>query len=178
MRRADRAGFTLIEMLVAMTVASVVVTGAYRLLSVLITTEASITRERVANDSEMNAEVLLTDLFARAEAGTTGTEPFVGTPEEAAFDTWCDGAGGWLERCRATLRIDRADGDPTIVVLLDMRETARIRPTGFLRTLVYEERSRSSAAWATGWGRSLVLPAAIGIVSDLDTLVYSIGVDR
>jgi len=103
---ARRAGFTLVELLVALTVSAVVLLGA-RMISESVADGA----ERVADQSRedertANGDHVLRTLLGHAEVATSETETFGGDSTHATFTSWCDVPAGWQERCQVTVRVN------------------------------------------------------------------------
>ena len=101
-----RVGFTLIEVLVAMTIAATVVVTARLLLERLGDEAMRLAAYAARTDSDANAEQTLRDLVGRLEVGTDDGRRFAGQEQATRFTSWCDVPAGWQERCTVTLAID------------------------------------------------------------------------
>ncbi|MGH7754647.1 MAG: PulJ/GspJ family protein [Gemmatimonadales bacterium] len=99
-------GFTLIEVMVALTVSSVVVLLAQRLFSGMIDGVRQAAEARAALDREVNARRWLKSAFLSLEVGTPTSGGFEGRPSAVTFGTWQMTPGGWLEGRRIALRRD------------------------------------------------------------------------
>ncbi|MGH7528904.1 MAG: PulJ/GspJ family protein [Gemmatimonadales bacterium] len=84
-------GFTLIEILVALTIASLVVAAAHRIFSGVADGAKSIGVAREELDRSANARRWLKATFLSLEP------PFEGRADRVSFTAWQLGAGGWLE---------------------------------------------------------------------------------
>ena len=172
---AARAAFTLIEVMVALSISGLVLLGARWLLTGLADDADRITRAAALADHDANAERVLRALFAGLEVGTDSTRTFEGSERHARFTTWCDAPAGWQERCEALLQLDSLGGAPGLRVTLSTGEVIPLRG-GFARgSLRYLSDARAGGTWFRRWGRGIVAPPAVGVVIDGDTLILRIG---
>lgn len=95
-------GFTLIEVIVALTVAALVVLLAERLFAGVGDAGRAVVAARTALDREANARRWLTSVFLSVEVGGT-SGPFEGTSDRVTFSSWLETDAGWFERRRVTL---------------------------------------------------------------------------
>ncbi len=86
-----REGFTLIEVIVAITIAGVVVTAAYRIFTGVADGARAVAVARESLDHDANARRWLKATFLSLEP------PFEGRTERVSFTSWQLQAGGWLE---------------------------------------------------------------------------------
>lgn len=89
MKRCD--GFTLIEVLVAVAVASLVIVAAHRIFTGVADGAKAIAISRESLDREVNARRWLKATFLSLEP------PFEGRTDRASFTSWQLTSGGWLE---------------------------------------------------------------------------------
>lgn len=183
-RAARRRGFTLLEIVVAIAVGSLVVLGA-RLMLGAVADAARATRAaaRVA-DRAANADALLRGLVLELEVGTAESGSFAGDTTAARFSTWCPVAGGWVEQCRATLAVERSgaarpgDGH-ALVATLSTGERLEIRAGLARAELRYLSDASGGGRWFRVWAERVSAPLAIGVIVDsagrTDTLVLRIG---
>src|SRR5688572_1142570 len=99
MQRADRRGFTLIELIAGLALAGGVFT-----LMLLLVDQLRDGRDRLLDGARRdnraaNGAELLRLLVARAELEGGPSERFIGTERGVQFRSWCDVPGGWLEQC-------------------------------------------------------------------------------
>ena len=105
-----RNGFTLIELVVAITLSGIVLLGARALWESLAGSVDRL-RAQVADDArDENGERLLRSLVGRLEVGTDQSREFAGDERHTTFTTWCEVPAGWQERCAATLAIEPDSG--------------------------------------------------------------------
>src|SRR6266576_728478 len=100
------AGFTLIEVLVALTIGAIVVLFAHELFGALADRGRALTVARTALDRSANARRWLDATFLSLDVGTEGAGGFDGRPDHATFTTWLPTADGWFERRSVSLARD------------------------------------------------------------------------
>jgi prepilin-type N-terminal cleavage/methylation domain-containing protein len=175
--RARAAGFTLLEVVVALTIGSLALLGASALLAAIDSRADAITVAQGRQDRSMNSERVLRLLatnVALPDSGLTVT----GDERGARFISWCETPAGWLARCQVQLAVEPTEDGATLRVRLVRRtrddltmfsdaQSIRIR---YLRTA--DEGGR----WDNTWSNA-VRPAALGIIVDRDTLVLPFGHD-
>jgi prepilin-type N-terminal cleavage/methylation domain-containing protein len=99
----DPRGFTLIEVMVALTIGAVVVLLAHQLFGAVADRGKTLTVTRAALDRSTNARRWLDAAFLSLDVGTEGAGGFEGRPDHAAFTTWLLMPDGWFERRQVTL---------------------------------------------------------------------------
>jgi len=99
----DRRGFTLIEMVVALTIGALVVLVAHQLFAAVADRGRTLIAARTALDRAVNARRWLAATFLSLDVGTDGAGGFDGRPDHAAFSTWLLMSDGWFERRQVTL---------------------------------------------------------------------------
>src|SRR6266566_4584562 len=97
------AGFTLIEVLVALTIGAIVVLFAHELLGAVADRGRTLTVARAALDRSANARRWLDATFLSLDVGTEGAAGFDGRPDHAAFASWLLTSDGWFERRTVSL---------------------------------------------------------------------------
>lgn len=176
MKRPDqRTGFTLLEILVAITIAAMTVLTARALLEELADDAQAIVRQAAESDEDANAERVLRELIRRLEIGTDDSTRFTGHERIARFTSWCEVPRGWLERCKVTLAVETRGREPVLAAALSTGELLMLRrgfTSGQLRFLGDAGRG---GTWFRSWGESITAPLAIGVVLDADTLILRIG---
>ena len=95
-----RGGFTLIEVLVALTIASVVVLVAHRIFTGVVDGSKAVADARHELDRSANARRWLKGTFLSLEP------PFEGRREQVSFTSWQQTAGGWFEQKPTILQLD------------------------------------------------------------------------
>jgi len=101
------AGFTLIEVLVALTIGAVVVLLAHELFGAVAERGRTLTVARAALDRVTNARRWLDAAFLSLDVGTEGASGFEGRPDHATFTAWLLTPDGWFERRQITLGAER-----------------------------------------------------------------------
>jgi prepilin-type N-terminal cleavage/methylation domain-containing protein len=96
-------GFTLIELMVALTISGIVVLVAARMFGAVGDAGRDLRDARATLDRDMNARRLLAASFLSLEIGQTVGSAFEGHPDRMTFSTWQLVPGGWLEPRRASL---------------------------------------------------------------------------
>jgi prepilin-type N-terminal cleavage/methylation domain-containing protein len=177
---ASGAGFTLIEILVALVISAVIVLGARALLESIGDTSARIHRAALSADSLATGDEILRTLVGRIEIGTRAERGFAGDEHSAEFWSWCEVPDGWLEQCQVRLEISTEDSthDLTIDTQVSGRANAppvSLRSTGYPLELRYLNSASGGGDWFTAWGRGITAPLAIAIVSPSDTAIIAIG---
>lgn len=179
-----RRGFTLLEVIVAIAVGSLVVLGARAMLGIVADGGAATREAAVAADRVANAEAELRRLLRDLEVGTEQAMRFSGAPDEARFSTWCLVAGGWVERCRVVLTIEAGASGAAVVATLSSGDGStgdrlELR-SGFDRgELLYLSDASLGGRWFRIWGEGITAPLAIGLAVDsagrADTTILRIG---
>lgn len=176
-RRAARAGFTLVEVMVALVVMGVVVVGARTMLGQIADDADRITAASTEADREANAEGLLRTIAGRLETRPVlGQEiRFEGEPQGARFHSWCEVPDGWLERCEASLGFIDLEGEKVLALRLSTGELVALRRGFRTGEMTYLRDAASGGTWVRRWGASVTAPLAFGIVVDGDTTLVRIG---
>ncbi len=180
---AERPGFTLIEVLVALAVSAVILLAGRLTLQAVGDAATATTRTTREADSRANADHLLRTLVGRLEVGTDRSRRFGGDERSVHFTTWCDTPAGWLERCDAVLAVEQQDGAQALIAHLSPSDAGgNIGPslivlaTGFQNgTIRYLDDARAGGRWFVRWGEAITAPLALEIILDEDTCIARIG---
>jgi prepilin-type N-terminal cleavage/methylation domain-containing protein len=171
-----RNGFTLIELIVAITLSGIVLLSARALWESLAVSVDRMRRQASSDTREANGERLLRSLVGRLEVGTDQSGEFAGDERQATFTTWCDVPAGWQERCRARIVIEADSGSTLqLVARLSTGEAISLQrgfTTGALR---YLNDPIGRGVWFRIWGHGITAPLAIGVITDGDTAIVRIG---
>jgi hypothetical protein len=181
-RKADRsrargAGFSLLEIVLAIGIVAVVVTMAGVVMHTLGKGHTTLTQATHAHDREMNGWRMLRGLAARAELRVTGEDRFQGSENGMDLPTWCPSAGGWMERCLTSVFLGSAAGHERMRVVVG-NGTAFDVPlvdSGAGPEFRFIRVSPDRLDWAPRWSSTSTLPSAVAIVSGRDTIVLRIG---
>ena len=171
--RRARAGFTLVEVTVALAIGALTVLGARMLLENLGEGASRITAAARQGDRDANGERLLRSLVGQIEVGTRTT--FSGDERSARFTTWCETESGWSERCRIALAVQSTDTGPVLTTAMPNGDRLVVRTARRSLRLRYLVDARQGGTWFVSWGDGLLVPRAIGVISDADTLIVRIG---
>ena len=103
----DRRGFTLIEVVVALTIGALVVLVAHQLFEAVAERGRTLIAARTALDRAVNARRWLGATFLSLDVGTEGAGGFDGRPDHVVFSTWLLTPDGWFERGQVTLSAEQ-----------------------------------------------------------------------
>ena len=174
-RSLSRAGFTLIEVVVALVVSAIVMLGARAMLGEVGDDAHRISVEAARLDSEANGERTLRALVRQLDLGSDEASQFAGDPRRVSFESWCDVPSGWRERCAVTLTLEPSAEKSSLVVRTSKSSALMVRDrirTGEFR---YLTTVTGGGEWIRVWGAGITAPLAIGIILDGDTLIVPIG---
>lgn len=175
---AQRAGFTLVEVLVALTLAGLAALLVHALFRSVVDGGATLERHRTALDREMNAERWLVEVLGSVEVGLEGDTPFRGTAQRLECTALIQVAGGWRERVTLVLTWSGsslvAQAGPDRVVLRDS-------VSAFAMDYLIEPGLQ--ARWVRGWESPVSAPLALRLrttariagVERTDTLLVPLG---
>lgn len=174
-RRARRPGFTLLELVAALSLTGFALLGAWRLLDQLADGRDRLVRERTSDAQQSNGVRLLRALVSRAESGSDSTMSFTGNVDGASFTSWCEAPGGWLERCRVSLVVAVTRDSSAIMGRIDDGAALPLWRGRGRAAFRYFSATARDGRWWDVWGTSIAAPAAVGVVVDRDTLVLRVG---
>ena len=103
----DQRAFTLIEVLVALTIGAVVVLLAHQLFGAVAERGRMLAMTRAALDRSANARRWLDATFLSLDVGTEGASGFEGRLDHARFSAWLLTPDGWFERRQVTLSAEQ-----------------------------------------------------------------------
>src|SRR5690242_12765359 len=116
----NRSGFTLLELLVALTVSGIVVLLAHAVFTAVTDAGRAVRETRLALDRESNARRWMEAALLSLDVGSdSAAGPFEGRPDRMAFSAWLETSGGWFERRRIELRRDGTNFDADSMMLAD-----------------------------------------------------------
>jgi len=156
-RGQARAGFTLLEVLVALALGSLVVLLAHRIFTGVTDGSARLAEARAALDREANARRLLVAIVGSIDIGRPGTGDFGGKPHGATFSTWYQSPAGWLEPRRVTLTLG---GDAVFLHGL-AEEPIRLADSVATLDLDYLLDYGAGEAWVRTWSSTVSAPVAV-----------------
>ncbi len=170
-------GFTLIEVMIALVVGSMAVTGSAALLIGLSNQHASVQELTSSADRDGNGIRVLTDLVSSIRQGPELPPGLVGGPSRVELRTHCISERGWTEPCEAELRFEPADESSAAAVLVVASDPPSRRWVLWIAEsgghFTFLAQSADGGTWTREWtgGRP---PLALGVVTDGDTLLVAI----
>ena len=182
-RVCRQAGFTLLEVLVALTLGSLVVLLAHRLLVGVTDGAARLGAAREALDRDANARRWLVEALGSLDVAQEHGGPFAGRSDRLEFSTWLRVAHGWLEPRRVTLGrqaerfVATLGPEGNVLVLFDAVADARFD---------YLLEPGADARWVREWLSPVSAPLAVrlrvtyrgsgtGDEGRVDTLLLMVG---
>jgi hypothetical protein len=167
---------TLIELIAAIAVTGLVLLGALLLLDG-VTAGARRMAEDAASVTAIGTTAgLLHQLLEDASPSGDSAERFAG--DEQGFVCWtrCAKVEGWIARCRVSWTlVDSERGSVLRSTVANERDPTLARYGSGARLRYFDA---DHEAWTTAWNASATIPAAVGVVSTTDTVVYSVGPAR
>jgi prepilin-type N-terminal cleavage/methylation domain-containing protein len=161
MRRSSHSfrGFTLLEVLVALTVGGMVLVAAAGVFGAVADGGRELRAARTALDRARNARRWLAATFLSLEIGQDAASPFEGRPDRVSFTAWEEEPGGWLARRRIRLGLSGQGltatiGDGDALVLADS-----VSALGF----DYLLEPGLNASWVREWISPVSAPVAVRI---------------
>jgi prepilin-type N-terminal cleavage/methylation domain-containing protein len=170
-------GFTLIEVLVALTVGAMVVASAHQLLAASAELAERSEASRLANTRTANARRFL--VMAVANTAITGSDAdrFDGSDSALTLTTWLPSASGYLERSRLSVMA----GGGYLLALTDTDTVTLVVDVATSR-FDYLLSYGAQAAWEREWRSAVTAPVAIRLrigriepVGRVDTLLLAVG---
>src|SRR6266576_1089919 len=153
------AGFTLVEVMVALTIGAVVVLLAHELFGAVAERGRTLLAARTALDRSANARRWLAATFLSLDVGTDGAGGFDGRPDHAAFSTWLLTADGWFERRQVALSAEqgRLEAAVTPGTPIALAESATDLQLDYLLEPGAESR------WVREWVSPVSAPVAVRV---------------
>lgn len=172
----SRRGFTLLELLLALSLSGVAVLLGALLWRQSLAAGAALTVHRAALDRDQGARRWLQSALGSIEVGAPGDAKFMGEPQRLSFSTWLMTPGGWTERRDVTLALERNALLATMPDAPPLTLVDSLSAVGFDYLLEPGLTSR----WAMAWESPVSAPLAIRLrLSRLDggadTLLVLVG---
>jgi prepilin-type N-terminal cleavage/methylation domain-containing protein len=167
----SRGGFTLVEVIVAVVLATVIVLGTRALADALASyARASMFAARRL-DRDANAEHWMRVLVRNLDS----SDPLAGDSTQTTFTSWCLTGPGWYERCAVRLEIMRVDGRSALRATTVDRNALMLPWRPQSSRFIYLRSGGSGGTWSEVWLDEIARPVALGVVLDADTLILRIG---
>jgi prepilin-type N-terminal cleavage/methylation domain-containing protein len=176
--RHETRGFTLVEVLAAIALTGLTISGAVMLFRQLDDESTRIRVESARITREGNARRILRALTRSAEATADTALRFRGDERSASFRSWCAVPSGWRERCGVLLFVDRGRDSSTITVQLSTGEQISCGAHRGAVEFRYLDVTLRDSSWLRFWSEGLRLPSAIGMIIERDTLLFPLGASR
>jgi prepilin-type N-terminal cleavage/methylation domain-containing protein len=175
-RSRVRRGVTLLELMIALVATGLALIAARLLIEQVEDSGVVISRDAREEDAAANGERMLRILVGRSEVSPDSVRRFRGDDRTASFDSWCDHAAGWIERCRVTIAVGIGIDSSAVVASMSTGEVLHLVNVPGAAALRYASRDSAGVRWLESWGRSIAAPFALGIVFGVgDTVVVRIG---
>ena len=172
-----RNAFTLIEVVLALTIAAMGVTLAAAAFGVSIDAARSLEVHAEAREREANAWRWLAEAVASIDVAPEPSMPFVGTATSLSFHTHVRVRDGWFEPGLVEL-----SHDPPGVVAHTEHGAVRLFDSIDAVAIDYLDRFGAGSAWLTRWQSTIAPPLAIrlrvGRAHEADTALFYIGARR
>ena len=169
-----QSGFSLIEVVVALSIAAIVVLIARSMLEAIGDNSRNVMRITASNDAEANGRQMLRTLLEMT-ATQGDSVGFVGKPQWTRFGSRCASPGGWTERCVVTLRVDTARGAAAFRLAINS-EMELLLEHGFrFGAILYLAAATDGGVWVRDWVSKQSAPLALGLVADGDTTIVRVG---
>ncbi len=168
---STRPGFTVVELVAALALGSVLLLTARAALAVLGDSRAAVASAATTLTHDGTGHRRLRETFLMTEAAEAGARPFFGDARSAAFRSRCRSAGGWIEPCDVSLQIVEDVGTSTVRLTLGHLSQDVMRGRGALR-FRYLDGGTGVPGWRENWGVSIARPIAVAVVGPRDTVIY------
>lgn len=175
--RRERAGFTLVEVLVALSIGAVVLVSARALLDGLASHTRTTVRAMHDADIEGNGERLARQVAGNLILATDPAPSFIGTEKEAMFDAWCPAPRGGLERCQIRLAVASSVKEPGVELSLSTGTKVELLHGANAR-LRYLSDAAEGGHWEEVWRQPQTPPLAVALSAGGRSLVLRIGERR
>src|SRR6476661_6538340 len=119
-------GFTLVELLAALSVSGLVMLGGVLLVGQVTDESARIVRTSILNARDANGFRLLRQLTRDARVTPDTLDRFRGDERSVELTTMCQHARGWLAPCRAKLDVDWRTDSSVVVAYLSTGEVLEL----------------------------------------------------
>ena len=176
--RHRSAGFTLVELLAALSVSGLVILGGVLLVDQVTDGSARIVRSSMLVARDANGFRVLQQLTRDARVTPDTLDRFRGDERSAELTTMCQESRGWLAPCRAKLDVDWRTDSSVVVAHLSTGENLEVFSRRGAAELRYLDVLSADSTWRGRWALSIAMPAAIAVVAAGDTSVFSLGWTR
>lgn len=170
-----RWGFSLIELVVALAVGGLAVSGGALLLNGLADRAGRLRSVGESADAGANAERVLSAWLRNVDLGPDRAPAVRGDTGRAVVATWCERPVPWLVPCVVRLEVQTlGTGGRLELVTGDGSDTLRVTVASGRSVGLRYWRQGAGGAWQSAWSE-LTPPAVVGVVADGDTLLFPVG---
>jgi prepilin-type N-terminal cleavage/methylation domain-containing protein len=178
----SRRGFTLVEVLVALTLSALVVLLSHRVLTAVVDGAGRVREARQALDRQENARRWLTEAFGSLAVGAPVGGSFEGLAHGVRFGTWLSSATRGFVPARVTLMVREG----RLVAALDGQDSLVLADSVQSVDFDYLLDPGANARWVREWLSPVTAPVAVrgrvarhavsgGAPEQVDTLLFLVG---
>lgn len=165
-------GFTLVEVLVALTISGIVVLLAHRLFAAAAETARTVKATRAALDREANARRWLQAAALSLDVGQQAGDGFEGRGDQLTFSTWLETPDAWFARRRVALGVERRG----FIAAVDQTDTLVLADDVEAVAFDYLLEPGADTKWVREWVSPVSAPLAIRLRlsrrAGVDTLLF------
>ncbi len=177
-----RRGFTLIEILVALSLSALVVLLAHQVFGAVVDGSERVRAARRTLDRTANSRRWLVEAFGSLAVGAPQGGSFEGLPGRVQFTTWrIEPARGF-----ASVRVDLSARGGRLMAVLDSRDSVALADSVAAVAFDYLLDLGAQARWVQEWLSPVTAPLAVrlrlahaavqrGDAAPVDTLLFLIG---
>jgi prepilin-type N-terminal cleavage/methylation domain-containing protein len=173
-RDSQPAGFTLIELVVALAITSLLALTAHALLAGVLDASDALRRSAPPQERGVLARAWLLEACRTLEVGTAASGGFEGNATSARFSARLPGEEGWITRRPVSV----AASDRALTLSVGPIQVAPIDSADGV-TLDYLVDGAGDGGWVSGWSSPVSAPLAIRVrwttAEAADTLLCPIG---
>jgi prepilin-type N-terminal cleavage/methylation domain-containing protein len=154
---AARSGFTLVELVVAVSLTAMLALLAHRILTIVLDGRRSLLSQRGITEREATGQRWLASAFLSLEVGQPDDLPFEGGRDAVAFSGWLMSANGWMEREHIKLSVNSG----TLVLATASGRRIELADSVQSLSVDYLLTPGADTKWAAEWISPTTAPVAI-----------------
>lgn len=175
MRTKSRAGFTMVELMVALTAGAILLAALYGLVAAVVDSGSRLVAQRREAEQLRQGDRWLRSVIASTSVGRPGDAQYEGRPEAASFTSMVPTAYGWHEARAVSLSLR---GDSLLLAVTGSEDVVLRQGVQDL-ALDYLLEPGANAKWVRQWHSPVSAPLAVRVRidtgADVDTALYLIG---